>query len=209
MSNTQTQNPDTESREKREENFDAYYKKVVSMQEHLERIHIVTEQLENKYDDYKETKEFVRFLKSIEEVFAHAANEKWSVEKTESEMIKSEIYLLSQISGVDEMVFLAIYEEFTHASHDVEKIQIIAKKLMDKYTEDIPHYIECKEFIMYVRDALLVFAHSLSGEKAFDEVDEAKSRIIRLRMELMAADNQPPLKLLESIYTEFVDELKK
>lgn len=194
--------------EHREEDFDAYYKKVISMQDHLERIQIVTQKLEAKYADYEETKNFLHFLQTVEEVFAHAEKEQWSVERTEDEMIKSEMYILSKMSGVGEEVFQSIYDEFTHTSHDVEKIQIIAKQLLDKYPhENESPDRECREFIMYVRDALLVFAHALQGEQAFDEITEAKAQIIHLRMELMAADNRPPITILEGIYKEFVDEL--
>lgn len=207
MNATHTQSND--DREYREENFDAYYKKVVGMQDHLERIHIVAETLEKRYQDYRETREFVYFLRNIEEIFAHAKQEKWSVERTEEEMIKGEIYLLSKMSGIEEGVFLTIYEEFTHVSHDVERIQLIAKNLMDKYPGDESPNRECREFVGYARDALLVFAHTLHGEKAFDEITEAKAQIIRLRMESMASDNVPPLSLLQKIYEEFIIEIKK
>lgn len=197
----------TNNAEHREENFESYYKKIISMQDHLERIQIVTQKLEAKYADYEETKNFVQFLRTVEEVFAHAEKEKWSVERTEDEMIKSEMYILSKMSGVGEEVFQAIYDEFTYTSHDVEKIQIIAKQLLDQYPAEESPDRECREFIMYIRDALLVFAHTLQGEKAFDEITEAKTQIIHLRMEAMAADNKPPLNMLEDIYKEFLDEL--
>jgi hypothetical protein len=200
--------PMTDERKEKEENFDQYYQKVISMNDHLERIKIVSERLERKYADYRETKEFVGFLRSIEEVFAHAEKEKWSVEKTQDEMIKSEIYLLSQISGVDEAVFQSIYQEFTNASGDVARIQTIAKDLMDRYADENTAYAkECVDFIMFVRDSLLVFSHTISGDESFDEISEAKTQIIRLRMESMAADNNPPLPVLQKIYEEFMEEL--
>lgn len=200
---------DTKSKEKREKSFDEYYKKIISTQEHLERISIVMEKLKKRYEDYEETLVFVEFLGSVEEVFANAEKEKWSVEKTQDEMIKSEIYLLSKMSGVDEDVFVKIYSEFQSASNNVEKIQEIANMLMKKYTEDVSYAKECRDFIMYVRDSLLVFSQALSGNEAFDEIGEVKAQIIRLRMEAMAADNKPPLNVLQKIYKEFVEELQK
>jgi hypothetical protein len=207
--NISTSDATGNSKEHREEDFDAYYKKIVSMQDHLERIQIVAQKLETKYSDYEETKDFVHFLCVTEEVFAHAEEEKWSVEKTEEEMIKSEIYLLSKMSGVGEEVFQAIYSEFTQVSQDVEKIQGIAKRLLERYPSEESPDRECREFIVYVRDALLVFAHTLHGEKAFDEITEAKTQIIRLRMESMAADNKPPLNILQGIYKEFLEEIHR
>lgn len=203
-------NPTQDSQKNRAENFDAYYKDhVVSMHERLERINIVTEVLKKRYEDYEETKAFVDFLQSVEKVFAQATDEKWSVERTEDEMIKSEIYLLSTMSGVGEEVFTAIYTEFKDASNNVEKIQDTANTLMNKYTEGTPNYEECHNFIMYVRDSLLVFTQALSGDKAFDEISEVKDQIIRLRMETMAADNKPPFNVLQKIYEEFIEELRK
>lgn len=206
---TTTSNGDMSGNEQREESFDAYYKKVINMQDRLERINVVAQTLEKKYQDYRETREFVYFLRNVEEIFAHAAEEKWSVERTEDEMIKSEIYLLSKMSGIEEGVFLSIYEEFTRVSHDVEKIQIVAKELMDRYPGDESPNRECREFIAYARDALLVFAHTLQGDREFDEVTEAKMQIIRVRMESMASDDVPPLQLLQQIYDEFMQEIRK
>jgi hypothetical protein len=199
---------DLGNKDQREETFDAHYKKLISAQERLERVNIVTETLKKRYEDYQETREFVDFLKSIEEVFAHAEKELWSVERTQDELIKSEIYLLSRQTGVEEDIFAKIYDEFKDASHNVEKIQDIANRLMEKYaTEDEAHAKECHDFIMYVRDSLLVFAHAISGKEAFDEITEAKEQIIHLRMESMAADNKPPLNILQNIYSEFKQAL--
>jgi hypothetical protein len=198
-----------EDRENRECDFDAYYRKIIDMQDRLERIRIVAEALDQRYKDYQETRDFVYFLRNVEEIFVHASEERWSMEKTEEEMIKSEIYLLSKTSGVEESVFLSIYEEFAHTSHDVEKIQFIARKLQDQYSGEDERDGECRDFIAYVRDTLLVFAHALHDEKEFDEIIEIKARIIRLHMEAIASDNVPPLELLQEIYLEFMREIKK
>lgn len=194
----------------REENFDVYYKKVIGMQDRLERIRLVSEALEERYVEYQETREFVHFLRNVEEVFAHADAEKWSVEKTEEGVIKSEIYLLSQISGIEEEVFYAIYEEFVRASHNVEKIQLIAQELLKKYAheDDVVHQ-ECRNFVMFVRDVVLMFARTMKGDVTIDQIDEAKTQIIHLRMETMAADNIPPLHVLQKIYHEFLEEINK
>ncbi len=115
-----TQQNDPKNREKREKTFDEHYRNLMASRSRLERLHIVTDLLEKKYDRYHETKEFIAFLSSVEQVFVHAEKETWSVERTQDELIKSEIYMLSQSSGVDEQVFLQIYEEFKSASHGVK-----------------------------------------------------------------------------------------
>lgn len=206
---TDTNSSDERSREQREKSFDDYYKKVISTQEHLERINIVTESLKKRYEDYDETKLFVEFLRSVEEVFVHAENERWSVEKTQDEMIKSEIYLMSKMSGVDEVVFINIYEEFQKASQSAEKVQSVAHDMLTQYDSNDPESQACREFIMFVRDSLLVFMQTLSGSEAFDEVSEAKDQIIKMRMESIASNNQPPINVLQNIYRDFVEELKK
>ena len=207
---TQKTYNDLGTKEQREESFDEHYKKLISSQDRLERVTIVTDMLKKRYEDYEETKEFVDFLRSIEEVFAHAEKEVWSVERTQEELIKSEIYLLSQQTGVEEDVFEGIYAEFKDASQNVQKVQDIASSLIDKYSEEEQaHQKECRDFIVYVRDSLLVFARALSGDKAFDEISEAKEQIIKLRMETMALDNKPPLNILQKIYKEFLEELGK
>lgn len=199
----------TGSQKEREQSFDEYYKHFVSRHEHLERINIVTEVLKKRYEDYEETKDFVEFLQSVEKVFAQAEDEKWSIERTEEEMIRGKIYLISKMSGVDEEIFMKIYNEFKDVSNSVEKIQDTANDLMNKYAEGTPHFKECRDFIMYVRDSLLVFTRAFNEDKAFDEISEVKEQIIRLRMETMAVNNKPPLTVLQKIYEEFLAELRK
>jgi hypothetical protein len=171
----------------------------------------VCEKLKEKYADYEETKEFIDYLKSVEGVFMNAKKESWSVEKTEDELIRGEIYLMSQETGIDEEIFVSIYEEFSQTSHDVAKIQEIANTLVEKYS-NIKDCFECEgciEFIEYVKDALFVFSKSLEGNKAFDEIGEVKMEFIKLQMKRMSEDNRPPLEILENIYEEFVGGLKK
>jgi len=200
------------SREKKEKTFDEYYKeKILATRGAVERVNIVCEKLKNKYADYEETKEFIDYLKSMESVFMSAEKESWSVEKTEDELIRGEIYLMSQTTGIDEEVFVSIYEEFSQTNHSVEKIQKIASTLVEKYSniEDCFECEGCIEFIRYVKDALLVFSKSLEGNEAFDEISEVKMEFIKLQMHKMSEDDRPPLEVLQEIYEDFVEELKK
>lgn len=200
------------SKERRESTFDEYYKeKILATKNDVERVNIVCDKLKSKYEDYEETKEFIDYLKSIESVFMSAEKESWSVEKTEDEMIKGQIYLMSQATGIDEEIFVSIYEEFSQTSHNVEKIQAIASVLIEKYS-DVKDCFECEgciEFIKYVKDALLVFSRSLEGNEAFDEISEVKMEFIKLQMQKMSEDDRPPFEILQDIYEDFVDGLKK
>ncbi len=200
------------SKEKREKTFDEYYReKILATESAVERINIVCEKLKHKYEEYEETEEFIEYLKSIESVFVTAKKESWSVEKTEDELIRGEIYLMSQSTGIDEEIFVSIYDEFSQTSHDVEKIQKIADTLVERYS-DIEDCFECEgciEFIKYVKDALLVFAKSLEGNEAFDEIGEVKMEFIKLQMQKLSEDDRPPFEVLQEIYEEFVTELKK
>ncbi len=203
-----TKTPQDKQRRNSPENFEKYYReKIIATQEKLERISVVTELLKKRYEGYEETEAFIDYLRSVEEVFTHAEKEQWSVEKTQDELIKSEIYLMAQTTGIDEAVFQDIYMEFRSSSNEVARIQNIANEMIAKYA-DGEHGEECRDFIMYVRDSLLVFAHTIDGDERFDEISEVKEQIIKLRMERMAADNQPPLTLLQKIYDEFVKALQ-
>ncbi len=198
--------------EKKEKTFDEYYRKnILATKNSLERINIVCERLKKKYEDYEETKEFIEYIKSVEEIFMSAKKESWSIEKTEDELIKGEIYLLSQSTGIKEEIFVSIYEEFAQTSHNVAKIQEIASALIEKYSniEDCFECEGCREFIRYVKDALLVFSKSLEGNEAFDEISEVKMEFIKLQMQRMSEDDKPPFEILQEIYEEFVNGLKK
>ncbi len=201
--------PNSENREK---TFDEYYReKILTSKNVVERINIVCEKLKNKYEDYEETKEFIEYLKSIENVFATAKKESWSIEKTEDELIKGEIYLMSQSTGISEEIFFNIYEEFSQANHNVEKIQKIASTLIEKYS-NVKDCFECEgciEFIEYVKNALFVFSKSLEGNEAFDEIGEVKIELIKSQMQKLSKDDRPPFEILQEIYEEFVTELKK
>lgn len=206
--NKKQPNVDAPSAKQKRDNFDSYYNKMMSLQEQLKRINIVSDVLKKKYEEYDETSDFVNFLHAIEEVFAYAQKEKWSVEKTQNEMIESEIYIISRTTGIDEDVFRVIHNEFAQATNDIEKIQSIANTLMQKYDGDEECPV-CKDFIAYIRDSLLVFSQTISGNTDFDEISEAKEKIIQLRMERMSVDGEPPMEVLQRIYDDFVVELHK
>jgi hypothetical protein len=180
----------------------------MTLDEKLKRITLVSNMLKEKYKDYNETSDFVNFLHAVEEVFAYAEKEKWSVEKTQKEMIESEIYIISRTTGIDEEIFRTIRREFKKASGDIEKIQSTAQVLIQKYDGDTKCSV-CVDFIRYVRDSLLIFARTISGDPTVDETFEAKDQIIQLRMKEMSMDNNPPLLVLQNIYTDFMKALRE
>ncbi|PID51816.1 MAG: hypothetical protein CR972_05185 [Candidatus Moraniibacteriota bacterium] len=196
--------------EKKEKSFDEYYKKAMhTIEDEHKRMDIVCDKLLQKYENYDQTRAFIEYLRSIESVFMNAENGKWSVEKTQDEMIKAEIYLISHETGIDEKVFMEIYEEFQKVNNDVKKTQEIAEQLIERYSniKDCIECDDCKKFIVYVRDALLVFSQSIAGSEQFDEIKEVREELIRKRMQIFAQDNRPPLEILEDIYKEFLQEV--
>jgi len=205
-----TQKPKDDNRREREETFDEHYRRILSEKGKLEAVDVVYEQLKTKYEDYDETEAFIEYLRSVEKVFLRAEEEKWSIEKTEEEMIRGEIYVISQSTGIDENIFIAIYEEFKTAKHSVVKIQEIAQQLMEKYSniEDCMECEDCREFIAYVKDSLVVFSEALHGNEDFDEIDEVKTKLIYERMKTIASSGKPPMEILKDIYNEFVTALK-
>lgn len=207
-----TQQNDHNQSERKEKSFDEKYKQaILAVENEKKRMDIVCETLMKKYEDYDQTKAFIEYLRSVEGVFMNAENGAWSVEKTQNEMIKAEIYLMSHTTGIDEQVFAGIYEEFRKVSDDVKKIQEIANQLLDRYSniEDCMECDDCKEFIMYVRDALLIFSKSIEGNEQFDEISEVKEAMIKRQMKQFAKDDRPPLEILEEIYAEFAQEVRK
>lgn len=198
--------------EKKEKTFDEAYKEQFSeMKDGMEGINIVCEKLKLKYEDYEYTEIFIEYLRSVETVFMHAEQGNWSVERTQDEMIKGEIYIIAQDTGIDEEIFLNIYEEFRLVKNDVDKIDEIAKRLMDKYSniEDCLECEDCKQFIEYVKESLLLFSKTFSGDEGFDEVSEVKEEAIFIKMKMIARDGKPPIEVLKEIYDEFLNKLKK
>ncbi len=178
-----------DDREKKEKTFDEYYKQTIRAAEsEKRRMDIVCEKLIQKYEDYDQTKAFIEYLRSVESVFMNAESGAWSVEKTQDEMIKAEIYLISHETGIDEQIFAGIYEEFRQVSNNVKKIQEIANQLIERYSniEDCMECDDCRKFIVYVRDALLVFSKSIEGDERFDEISEVKDEMIKKRMQKFA-----------------------
>jgi CII-binding regulator of phage lambda lysogenization HflD len=198
----------TDNKKKKEAEFESYYDKIMTLDEKLKRITIVSNMLKEKYKDYNETSDFVNFLHAVEEVFAYAEKEQWSVEKTQKEMIESEIYIISRTTGIDEELFRTIRREFKKVSGDIEKIQSTAQVLIQKYDGDAECPV-CVDFIRYVRDSLLIFSRTISGDPTVDETFEAKDQIIQLRMKEMSMDNKPPLLVLQNIYTDFKKALRE
>ena len=115
-------------------------------------------------------------MHAVEEVFAYAEKEKWSVEKTQKEMIESEIYIISRTTGIDEELIRTIRREFKEANGDIEKIQNIAQVLIQKYDGNAECPV-CVDFIRYIRDSLLIFSRTISGDPTVDETFEAKDQI--------------------------------
>ncbi|XLQ20365.1 MAG: hypothetical protein ACKUBY_01115 [Candidatus Moraniibacteriota bacterium] len=203
-----TQKTDENNMERKEKTFDEVYnERVASNQNAMERVNIVAEKLKSKYEEYDATEAFVEYLSSIERIFSRSEKENWSVERTQDEMIKGEIYIMSQTTGIDEEIFNSIYEEFKATNNNVSKIQEIANELMKKYeaVEDCFECEDCRKFIMYVKESLLMFQKTLSGNSSFDELDEVKAASIKIKMNVMAKDGKPPVEILQNIYDDFME----
>ncbi len=197
--------------ERKEKSFDEYYNETIVTNEKMKIVDIAYEKIKHKYEGYDQTEAFIEYLRSVEKVFAQAETDKWSVEKTQDEMIRGEIYIISQTTGIDEEIFNKIYEEFQEVSGDVEKIHDVANKLIEKYSniKDCFECEDCRNFIVYVKEALFVFSKTMDGDENFDELSEVKMQLIRIQMKQMAIDDRPPIEILQDIYDDFVGALKK
>lgn len=179
-------------------NFDAQYRKMLNVQERVERIEVVASKLKDRYRQYADTASFVEYLRATDEIFARAESEHWTIEKTEHEMIQGEMYLMSLQSGIDEDVFHNIYEEFRAMNTTARRIQVVAKRLIEKYA--VEYDGAARKFITYIKDYLLIFSQALEGEIS---LDETKEQVIRARMRVLGEHRTPPEHVLERIYKEF------
>lgn len=184
--------------------FDQQYRKKLSQSERVERIELVSTKLSQKYGKYEATATFVDYLRATDEIFARAQSENWTVEETEREMIQGEIVLMSDQSGIDEVIFHQIYDEFQKMNTSARRIQMVAKMLGEKYNSK--GSVECVQFINYIKDYLLVFSEAISGDLT---LDETRDKIIKMRMQVLAEKSETPVHILEKIYTEFITLLQK
>ncbi len=191
-------------KEKMNNDSNKKYVSVLNIQERIERTEVIASKLKDKYSSYENTCLFVDYLRATYEIFARAESEKWSAEKTKKEMIEGEIYLMSLQSGIDERIFKGIYNEFQDMNDSAERIQIIAKKLIEKYKDRYGDFVE--EFITYIKDYLLIFSKSWQGEESLANVRE---KIVRARIKVLTDTCNSKSRILENIYEEFLLLLKK
>jgi hypothetical protein len=178
------------------------YHKKLSVQEQMERTRLVREELMEKYSNYEQTKKFISFIASTENLYSQAESEHWDTDTLEKKMIESEIYLMSVESGIDEDIFRAIYDDFRATEVSVQHIQIIAKELIEKYEAcGVP----CIEFINYLRDFILIFSHAHDDHSY--TLDEQRADLVRARMRAIADQGAPDITVLEEIYAEFSRQL--
>ena len=191
-------------KERLNDDSEAEYRNILSIHEKIERTEIIASKLKDRYSSYENTCLFVDYLRATYEIFARAENEKWSAEKTKIEMIEGEIYLMSLQSGVDEKIFKEIYNEFKDMSVSAERVQVIAKKLTEKYKDRHDKFV--REFIIYIRDYLLIFSKDWEIEGSLTDI---KEKIIRARMRVLTETCSPNSRILENIYEEFLFLFKR
>lgn len=177
---------------------------MVSKQERVERIELVASKLKDRYKKIPEAELFVEYLRATDQIFARAESERWSIERTEREMIEGEIYLMSLHTGFEEDVFTQVYDEFMSMNQGAQRVQVVAKKLQDKYRGKYDEKVV--DFISYMRDYLLIFTQSMETNLS---LDATKEEIIHARMQVVSASGTPPIHLLETVYSEFVLRLSE
>lgn len=199
---------DQNHKENGNENFDAAYKKMMEagfetrLKSQMEKIELAYARTLEKYGEYTDCKSFVEYLRTIEKVFTEAKFRSWDADKSKDELIKSKIKIMSEISPVGESTLVSIYDDFKKAGTDIGKIYEIINILLEKYQDNS----DCKEFILYVQYLFINF-HNAQQESM--SMDDLKEKLVRARMDVLVSDGDPDLLLLENIYSEFKELMKK
>ena len=178
-----------------------HFEHEVQAERELEKIDIAALKMAEKYGEYESLKSFVTYLASMEKVFARSRIYNSSPMTTKDEIIKTEIHLFSDDTGLDEDMLKSIRDDFSLVYMTVSQVYAIAEKLIQKFSDKKG----CIEFISSLRDISIAFVEA--HEKHFS-INEIQERIYRSRMLILSADGDPDIALLEKVYDEFKNELK-
>lgn len=159
--------------------------------EKTRRIDEVTERVMRKYRGFDALQKFVVYLGLLEKSFVDYAGDREEMIKRYVEM---EIRYFSQSSGINEDVFLQIYDKFS-GDIKADRIGMVVQKIESEYPKN-PEY---KEFVIYLG-------------KIFNSPKEILEKIVKRRMieekiKEIASDGKHSIDELEKIYEEFVQRL--
>lgn len=166
----------------------------------IEKIEMAHAKLAVKYEGHADCLAFVDFLKTTERVFAEAKYRNWSTGKSKEELVKLEIGLVSERSGLSSDMLNSINDDFKNNCVSVGKICDIADQLLEKYKNEE----DCFEFILYLKD-VYIGVHNVRRNQM--EMMDLKTGLIQARMQALSSDGNPQFKLLEDIYSEFKNNL--
>lgn len=177
-----------------------HFEHEIEAQRELEKIDIVALKMAEKYGEYESLKSFVIYLASMEKVFARSRIYDSSPTTIKDELIKTEIRLFSVGTVLDEEMLKSIRDDFSFVYLTVSQVYAIAEKLLQKFSNKEG----CGDFIASLRDISIAFIEA--HEKHFT-IGEVQERIYRSRMNILSADGEPDMALLEKVYAEFKNEL--
>lgn len=170
------------------------------LNQEFEKIDIVALKLAKKYGEYESLNSFIVYLASMEKVFTRSRVYSSDIMTTKDEIIKMEIHLFSEDTGLDEDMLNGIRSDFSLVYLTISQVYTVAEKLIKKFS-DIKG---CLEFITSLRDISIIFIEAHENHFTISEIQD---RIYRSRMRTLSADGNPDPILLERIYTEFKNEL--
>ena len=166
----------------------------------IEKIDIAASKVAEKYSQYEVLKSFVDYRASMERVFARARIYGSSTYFIKNELLKIEMQIYGQQSGIDENILQAIKDDFSDLYLTITQIYSIAERLLQKFADRG----EYKKFIESIRDISLSFVEI--HEKNFF-VSEIEESIYRLKMESLSKEGNPSMGELEQVYQEFKKEI--
>lgn len=159
-------------------------------------VDLVAEKLKEKYAGYRETVEFIEYLRATEILFARSASAGSPFEETKKETIRFDIQNLAEQTKLDPGLFESIYTDFQAAHSTTSAVYSIADSLKEKYA-DSP---DCVALVVYLREVFALFAQSTQDHWELDKVHE---HLVRVKMQFLCSNGYPEMSTLEAVYNEF------
>ncbi len=162
----------------------------------IQMIERVVLDLQKRYEKYEELTEFITYLGATEKIFLGIHFDEKNLPNIKRALVENDIDHFSRRSGMDKEILENIHREFQLSRIDMRSLREVADSLMQKYSE----CVECKNFILYIRDVYTIF---LGGEKKKSSVRNFQENIVLAKMKMLSSDGDPELSQLEKIYEDF------
>jgi hypothetical protein len=174
----------------------SFEKKYEERERRVRMIERIVFDLQKRYEKYEELREFIIYLGATEKIFLGIHFNEKNILSIKKALVENDIEHFSQNSGMDKEILENIHREFQLSKIDIRSLREVADRLMQKYAD----CLECKNFIIYIRDIYIIF---LGGEKKVSSVRNFQENIVLAKMKMLSSDGDPKFSQLEEIYEDF------